>query len=163
MIDTDEVEILLVDDDSNDVRLTLRALEKENLKNWIEVVRDGEEALDFVFRRGTFRNRVSAPPPKLILLDMKLPKVDGLEVLRQVKGNPTTQAIPVVILTSSKEERDLVEAYKLGANSYIQKPVDFDQFRQTIKATGFYWLVMNQPASAKAFEVERSRGMPALT
>jgi two-component system, response regulator len=150
MVDTDEVEILLVEDDPNDVRLTLHALQRENLKNRIEVMRDGEEALDFVFRRGTFSSRASTRPPKLILLDLKLPKVDGMEVLRQLKSNAGTQAIPVVILTSSKEERDLAEGYKLGANSYIQKPVDFDQFRQTIKAVGLYWLVVNEPPSVKA-------------
>jgi len=154
MIDTDEVEILLVEDDPNDVRLTLHALQRENLKNRIEVMRDGEEALDFLFRRGTFSSRAHTRPPKLILLDLKLPKVDGMEVLRQLKSNAGTQAIPVVVLTSSKEERDLVESYKLGVNSYIQKPVDFDQFRQTIKAVGLYWLVVNQPPAQKAFGVK---------
>jgi two-component system, response regulator len=153
MVEADEVEILLVEDDPNDVRLTLHALQRENLKNRIEVMRDGEEALDFVLRRGTFSSRVSARHPKLILLDLKLPKVDGIEVLRQLKSNAGTQAIPVVILTSSKEERDLVEGYKLGANSYIQKPVDFDQFRQAIKAIGLYWLAANQPPSEKAFVI----------
>jgi two-component system, response regulator len=153
MVEADEVEILLVEDDPNDVRLTLHALRRENLKNRIEVMRDGEEALDFVLRRGAFSSRVSDRHPKLILLDLKLPKVDGIEVLRQLKSNACTQAIPVVILTSSTEERDLVEGYKLGANSYIQKPVDFDQFRQAIKAIGLYWLAANQPPSEKAFEL----------
>jgi two-component system, response regulator len=148
-----EVEILLVEDDPKDARLTLHALQKENLTNRIEVVSDGEQALDFVFCRGGFSARSPAHPPRLILLDLKLPKVDGMEVLRQVKSNPGTQAIPVVILTSSKEERDLVETYKLGVNSYIQKPVDFDQFRQTIKAVGLYWLVVNQPPAPRAFGV----------
>ncbi len=149
-----EVEILLVEDDPSDVRLTLHALEKESLRNRIEVVHDGEEALDFVFCRGTFSARSLTHPTKLVLLDLKLPKVDGMEVLRQIKSNADTKAIPVVILTSSKEERDLVEGYKLGVNSYIQKPVDFDQFRETIKAAGFYWLVVNQPPPKKAFRVE---------
>jgi two-component system, response regulator len=151
MTDADEVEILLVEDDPNDVRLTLHALKKENVRNRIEVVRDGEEALDFVFCRGTFSDRSPAHAPKLVLLDLKLPKVDGMEVLHQIKSNAGTQAIPVVILTSSKEERDLVETYKLGVNSYIQKPVDFDQFRETIRAAGFYWLVVNQLPPEKAF------------
>ena len=150
----DEVEILLVEDDPRDVRLTLHALRKENLRNRIEVARDGEEALDFAFCRGAFSGRSPGHPPKLILLDLKLPKVDGLEVLQQLKNNAATQAIPVVILTSSREDRDLVESYKLGANSYIQKPVDFDQFRETIKAAGFYWLVVNQPPPEKAFGAE---------
>ncbi len=153
-MDAEEVEILLVEDDPKDVRLTLHALKKENVKNRIEVVHDGEEALDFVFCRGTFSGRSPTHAPKLILLDLKLPKVDGLEVLRQIKSNANTQAIPVVILTSSREERDLVESYKLGVNSYIQKPMDFDQFRETIKAVGLYWLVVNQPPPQKAFGVE---------
>lgn len=150
----DQVEILLIEDDPKDVRLTLRVLERENVINRVEVVRDGEEALDFVFCRGSFSGRSPAHPPKLVLLDLKLPKVDGMEVLRQIKSNANTQAIPVVILTSSKEERDLVESYKLGVNSYIQKPVDFDQFRETIKAAGFYWLMVNQPPPEKAFGAE---------
>ena len=154
MMDAEEVEILLVEDDPKDARLTLHALKKENVKNRIEVVHDGEEALDFVFCRGTFSGRSPTHPPKLILLDLKLPKVDGMEVLRQIKSNANTQAIPVVILTSSREERDLVESYKLGVNSYIQKSMDFDQFRETIKAVGLYWLVVNQPPPRKAFGVE---------
>jgi two-component system, response regulator len=154
MMVTDQVEILLIEDDPRDVRLTLRALEKENVKNRVEVVRDGEEALDFVFCRGSFVVRSPAHPPRLVLLDLKLPKVDGMEVLRQIKSNANTQAIPVVILTSSKEERDLVESYKLGVNSYIQKPVDFDQFRETIKTAGFYWLIVNQPPPERTFGVE---------
>jgi two-component system, response regulator len=154
MTGQNEVEILLVEDDPKDARLTLHALQKENLRNRIEVVSDGEQALDFVFCRGSFSVRSPVHPPRLILLDLKLPKVDGMEVLRQVKSNPGTHAIPVVILTSSKEERDLVESYKLGVNSYIQKPVDFDQFRQTIKAVGFYWLVVNQPPVQRAFAVK---------
>ena len=111
----------------------------------IFVVRDGEEALDFLFCRGAFAERSFEHPPKLVLLDLKLPKVDGMEVLKQIKSDPRTKTIPVVVMTSSKEERDLVASYHLGANSYIQKPVDFDQFRETVKTVGLYWLVINQP------------------
>ncbi len=138
------VEILLVEDDPKDVRLTLRELERYNLGNRIVVARDGEEALDFLFCRGTFSERTANSPPKLVLLDLKLPKVDGLQVLREIKSTPETRDIPVVIMTSSGEQKDIVESYKLGVNSYIQKPVDFEQFRQTIKTLGFYWLVVNR-------------------
>jgi CheY-like chemotaxis protein len=124
--------------------LALHALKRENLANNIFVARDGEEALDFLFCRGTFADRSFDHPPKLVLLDLKLPKVDGMEVLRQLKGDPRTKTIPVVMMTSSKEERDLVSSYSLGANSFIQKPVDFDQFRETVKTVGLYWLVTNQ-------------------
>ena len=143
------VDILLVEDNKDDVELTLNALRKENLANSIQVVTDGEEALDFLFCRGLFENRSQEQTPKLVLLDLKLPKVDGLEVLRQLKADLRTKALPVVILTSSKEERDLVSGYNLGANSFIQKPVDFDQFRDTVKRVGMYWLVINQPPVAK--------------
>ena len=141
----DAIEILLVEDDPQDVELTLRALENENLKNRIVIARDGEEALDFLFRRGAYSSRSSTHVPKLVLLDLKLPKVDGLQVLRAIKANPECRSIPVVVLTSSGEERDIVESYELGVNSYIQKPVDIAQFRQAVKAVGFYWLVVNQP------------------
>jgi two-component system, response regulator len=146
-----EVEILLVEDNLKDVELTLSALRKENLSNQIQVVRDGEEALEFLFCRGAFSNRTFDHPPKLIILDLKLPKIDGLEVLRTIKLDDRTRAIPVTILTSSKEDRDLVESYELGVNSYIQKPVDFDQFRETVKQLGLYWLVVNQPPPVGAF------------
>jgi len=146
-----EVEILLVEDNLKDVELTLSALRKENLSNHIQVVRDGEEALEFLFCRGAFSNRTFDHPPKLIILDLKLPKIDGLEVLRTIKLDDRTRAIPVTILTSSKEDRDLVESYELGVNSYIQKPVDFDQFRETVKQLGLYWLVVNQPPPVGAF------------
>ena len=145
------IEILLVEDDPKDVRLTLRELQRENVKNHIEVVRDGAEALDFLFCRGSFSHRSPEHPPKLILLDLKLPKVSGLEVLREIKAKPETRTIPVVVMTSSGEERDVVDSYKLGVNSYIQKPVDFEQFRQTIKALGFYWLVVNRLPPDKTF------------
>lgn len=145
------IDILLVEDDPKDVTLTKHALRNENLGNRIEVARDGEEALDFIHGRGAFSDRSPLQRPRLILLDLKLPKIDGLQVLREIKGNPHTQAIPVVVLTSSKEDRDLVESYKLGVNSYIQKPVDFEQFRETIRTLGLYWLVVNQPPPEKAF------------
>ncbi|HMI51048.1 MAG TPA: response regulator [Candidatus Saccharimonadales bacterium] len=148
----DEIEILLVEDNSKDVELTLHALRKENLCNLIHVVRDGEEALDFLFCRGAFASRSLDHPPRLVILDLKLPKVTGLEVLREIKNNVHTQAIPVTVLTSSKEDRDLVESYKLGVNSYIQKPVDFNQFRETVKQLGLYWLVVNQPPPSSAFQ-----------
>jgi two-component system response regulator len=139
-----ELDILLVEDNQDDMDLALHALRREKLANLIFVARDGEEALDFLFCRGAFAQRSFDQPPKLVLLDLKLPKVDGMEVLKQVKLDPRTRTIPIVIMTSSKEERDLVNSYNLGANSYIQKPVDFDQFRETVKNAGLYWLVINQ-------------------
>jgi two-component system response regulator len=145
------MEILLVEDDPRDARLTLKELQAANVKNTIQLARDGEEALDFLFCRGTYSSRSPGSPPALVLLDLKLPKIDGLEVLREMRSKPETEKIPVVVLTSSKEEKDLVESYRLGINSYIQKPVDFDQFRQTIKTLGLYWLVVNQPPPEKVF------------
>ena len=147
------VEILLVEDNPDDVELAVHALRRENLANHIEVARDGEEALDFLFCRGRHSDRSFDHQPRLVLLDLKLPKVDGLEVLKEVKGNPRTKAIPVVIITSSREEQDLVNGYKLGANAYIQKPVDFAQFRDVVKRLGLFWLVVNQPPPAAAFRV----------
>ncbi len=147
-----EVEILLVEDNADDVELALHALRKEKLANSVEVARDGEEALDFVFCRGRYATRNGANQPRLILLDLKLPKVDGLDVLRQLKGDARTQAIPVVILTSSREEKDLVNGYRLGVNAYIQKPVDFDQFRSVVKEIGLFWLVVNQPPPMAALQ-----------
>jgi two-component system response regulator len=144
-------EILLVEDDPKDVRLTVRQLEIENIRNKIVVARDGEEALDYLFCRGAYSSRSLEQPPALVLLDLKLPKIDGMEVLRQVKASARTRAIPVVILTSSREERDMMQGYSLGVNSYIQKPVDFEQFRQSIKTLGMYWLVVNQPPPAELF------------
>src|SRR6202521_3967789 len=144
-MNSDELDILLVEDNQDDMDLALHALRREEVANNIFVARDGEEALDFLFCRGAFTQRSFDRPPKLVLLDLKLPKVDGMEVLKQVKRDPRTKRIPVVIMTSSKEERDLVAGYNLGANSYIQKPVDFDQFRETVKTIGLYWLVINQP------------------
>lgn len=139
-----EADILLVEDNQNDSDLAIHALRHENLANNIFVARDGEEALDFLFCRGLFAGRSFHSPPRLVLLDLKLPKVDGIEVLRQVKSDSRTSTIPIVILTSSKEDRDLMMSYGLGVNSYIQKPVDFDQFRNTVKTVGLYWLVVNQ-------------------
>jgi CheY-like chemotaxis protein len=139
-----ETEILLVEDNGDDLELTLHALRSNKVANKIEVARDGEEALDFFFGRGRFVGQAQNSLPSLVLLDLKLPKVDGLEVLREIRNHPATRTIPVVILTSSKEERDLVMSYQLGVNSYIQKPVDFNQFRDTVKQLGLYWLVVNQ-------------------
>lgn len=136
--------ILLVEDDPKDVELTLKALEESNLANEVETVGDGAEALDFLFSRGKFENRPNGNPA-VILLDLKLPKVDGLEVLRQIRGNQKTKMIPVVIVTSSKEETDLMEGYKLGTNAYVQKPIDFHQFIDAIKNLGIFWAIMNEP------------------
>lgn len=145
-----ELDILLVEDNQDDMDLALHTLRRERLANKVFVARDGEEALDFLFCRGAFAQRSFNHPPKFVLLDLKLPKVDGIEVLKQVKSDPRTKTIPIVIMTSSKEERDLVAGYNLGANSYIQKPVDFDQFRETVKSVGLYWLVTNQPVPVSA-------------
>jgi two-component system, response regulator len=144
-----ELDILLVEDNQDDMDLALHALKRGKLANRIFVVRDGEEALDFLFCRGAYSDRSPERPPKLVLLDLKLPKVDGIEVLRQVKSHAPTKTIPVVIMTSSKEERDLVASYNLGVNSYIQKPVDFAQFRETVQTVGLYWLVVNLPPVAE--------------
>ena len=144
MID-EPVEILLVEDNPNDVELTLRAFQKNNITNPIHVARDGAEALEFIFATGAYAGRKVENGPKVILLDLKLPLVDGLEVLREVKADPRTRLIPVVVLTSSREERDIVESYKLGVNSYIVKPVDFEQFTESVRQLGLYWVLLNQP------------------
>lgn len=140
----EEVEILIVEDNPNDSEMALRAFRKNNLANHILVVRDGEEALDFVFARGKFSDRQKSKRPKVILLDLKLPKVDGLEVLKAIKGNPETKIIPVIVLTSSSEETDVLKSYQLGVNSYIVKPVDFDKFVDAVRDLGMYWLLLNQ-------------------
>jgi two-component system response regulator len=140
-----EVDILLVDDSQDDIDLTLHALRAENLANHFFVAHDGEEALEFLFCTGPHSNRSFDQPPKLVLLDLKLPKVDGMQVLEKVKGDPRTKDIPIVLLTSSREERDRINGYELGVNSYLQKPVDFAEFRKVVKLVGLYWLVTNQP------------------
>ena len=141
----DDVEILLVEDNPADIELTLRALKKNNIANRIEVVSDGEQALDFIFAKGKYSQRDIKRNPKLILLDLKLPKIGGLEILKEIKSNSHTKMIPVVMLTSSNEEKDIIESYKLGANSYIVKPVDFDKFIVSVNDIGMYWLLVNQP------------------
>jgi len=137
--------ILLVEDNPDDEALTMRALVKNNVVNKIVVVRDGVEALDYLFGTGAYAGRDTNVMPQVILLDLKLPKLDGLEVLRRLRADPRTELLPVIILTSSREEQDLIKGYKLGANSYIRKPVDFPQFAEAIRQLKLYWLVINEP------------------
>lgn len=137
------VEILLVEDNPSDRKLTLHSLERHKVTNHIHTVQDGVEALDFLFRRGAYAQREEGVP-KVVLLDLKLPKVSGLEVLRQLKADPSTASIPVVVLTSSREDSDIAACYKLGVNSYIVKPVDFDKFSESVRQLGLYWLLLNQ-------------------
>jgi CheY-like chemotaxis protein len=139
------IEILLVEDNPRDVEMTLHALKKRNLANKVQVVTDGAEALDFLFAKGRYSSRNLADGPKVVLLDLKLPKVSGLEVLKAIKSNDSTKIIPVVVLTSSQEEKDLIESYKLGVNSYIIKPIDFDKFIDSVGELGLYWLLINKP------------------
>jgi two-component system, response regulator len=141
---TSVVEILIVEDSPNDAEMALRALKKNNLANNVLVLSDGEMALDFIFAKGKFAGRKEAPRPKIILLDLKLPKVDGLEVLKEIKSHAETKIIPVIVLTSSREESDLITSYRLGVNSYIVKPVDFDKFVDAVRDLGLYWLLLNQ-------------------
>lgn len=141
--------ILLVEDNPHDLELALHALKKNNISNRIHTARDGEEALDFIFCRGMYADRHLATHPKVILLDLKLPKVDGLEVLKVLKADPRTRAIPVVVMTSSREEQDLVRSYALGVNSYIIKPVDFPQFTEAVRQLGLYWMLLNQLPSTR--------------
>jgi two-component system, response regulator len=143
--ETLQVEILLVEDNPDDLEMELLTLREMKVANHVQIARDGVEALDFIFCRGPHAGRKIENSPKVVLLDLKLPKVDGLEVLRAIKDDPRTQSIPVVVLTSSKEQSDVVESYKLGVNSYIVKPVDFEQFAEAIKKLGLYWLLLNQP------------------
>lgn len=140
-----EIEILLVEDNATDAELTLRSLKKANVANSIVWVRDGAAALDFIFARGAFRERKVENAPKMVLLDLRLPKVEGMEVLRQIKGDPRTRIIPVIVLTSSKEERDIVDSYRLGVNSFVPKPVEFEAFSRVIAELGLYWLLINRP------------------
>lgn len=139
-----EVEILIVEDNPNDAEMAMRALKRNNLTNKVFIVNDGEEALDFILSRGKYSIRKKCVRPRMVLLDLKLPKIDGLEVLKEIKGNPETRIIPVIVLTSSKEEKDLIESYKLGVNSYIVKPVEFEKFVDAVNELGMYWLLLNQ-------------------
>ena len=144
MVDVDAVEILFVEDNPQHVELTLRALNKRRIANNIKVVKDGAEALDFIFCTGAYAHRRIENGPKMVLLDLKLPKVDGLEVLRRIKSDERTKVIPVVILTTSAQEQDIVETYKLGVNSYIVKPCNFDKFVQAVAELGLYWMLLNK-------------------
>jgi two-component system, response regulator len=141
-----EVEILLVEDNPHDLEMTLRALRKNHLANLITSVTDGEAALDFLFARGQFSGRDINHAPRVVFLDLKLPKVDGIDVLRQVKADERTKKIPIVVVTSSAEERDRIESYQLGVNSYVVKPIEFESFVKTISDLGFYWMAVNKSA-----------------
>jgi len=141
-----EVEILLVEDNETDAELTIRALKRKNLANKLVWAKDGEEALDFIFATGKYSGRdIGTGLPRLILLDLRMPKVDGLEVLQAIKADERTKMIPVVVLTSSKEDRDIVESYELGVNSYVSKPVEFDEFTEAVSTLGLYWMLLNNP------------------
>jgi CheY-like chemotaxis protein len=142
------VDILMVEDNPNDEELTLHELRRYHLANAIQVVRDGQEALEYIFCTDRYATRHIEDRPSVILLDIKLPLIDGLEVLRRIKQDPRTRTIPVVMLTSSREERDMIESYRLGVNSYIVKPVDFDQFKESARSLGMYWLLLNRPPKA---------------
>ena len=144
MSDLQQVEILLVEDSARDAEMTLRSLRQHNLANRVHWVKDGADALDFMFRQGTYANRARIHALKVVLLDIKMPKVDGIEVLRRLKADEKTKDIPVVIMTSSQEERDVVESYRLGVNSYIVKPVQFESFLETVSKIGLYWVLMNR-------------------
>lgn len=141
----DEIEILLVEDNPTDAELTIRALKKKNLTNKLVWVKDGAEALDFLFATGEYAERNTEDLPKLVLLDLRMPKVDGLEVLQKIKSDERTKKIPVVVLTSSKEDEDIVKSYKLGVNSYVSKPVEFDEFTKAVSTLGLYWILLNKP------------------
>lgn len=149
MMESNIVEILLVEDTPQDLELVLRALRRANLVNHVEVARDGVEAVEFIFAEGAHAGRNLEDGPRVILLDLKLPRMDGLEVLRRIKGDPRTRVIPVVVLTSSKEQDDVIETYKLGVNSYIVKPVNFERFAAAVRDLGMYWLLLNQPPTLK--------------
>ena len=149
-----QVQILLVEDNPNDIKLALHAFKKHNLANDVHVVRDGAEALEFIFGTDRYAGRNLAAGPKLILLDLKLPLVDGIEVLRRIKADEQTCMTPVVVMTSSNEERDMVESYKMGVNSYIRKPVDFNQFTEAVRQLGCYWLLLNETPSLRPLAVD---------
>ncbi|MDP2335072.1 MAG: response regulator, partial [Bacteroidota bacterium] len=140
-----QIEILLVEDNPNDAELAIRALKEHNLANRLVWAKDGADALDFIFATGAYAGRSPNNHPKLILLDLRLPKVDGLEVLQRIKADEQTKAIPVVVMTSSTEDRDIVESYKLGVNSFLSKPVGFDEFVRMVSEVGLYWLLLNRP------------------
>ncbi|MBU2553570.1 MAG: response regulator [Bacteroidetes bacterium] len=144
MDEINQVEILIVEDNPSDAEIALRAFKKNKLTNKILVVEDGEEALDYLFCKGQYATNNKVSRPKIILLDLKLPKINGLEVLKEIKSHPETKIIPVIVLTSSKEESDIIESYQLGVNSYIVKPVDFEKFVEAVRDLGFYWLLLNQ-------------------
>ena len=141
---TETIEILLVEDNPSDVKLAMRAFEKNNLANKVQVLRDGEEALEYLFGTGRYAGKTDCVRPKVILLDLKLPIIDGHEVLKRIKSDPQTRMIPVVVMTSSNYEKDMVESYQLGVNSYVQKPVDFEQFIEAVRHLGLYWLLVNK-------------------
>jgi CheY-like chemotaxis protein len=154
-----EVEILVVDDSPEDLELTIRVLRKNKLANEIQVAEDGAEALDFLFCRGLHKDRAFSHPPKLVLLDLKLPKVPGLDVLRAIRADERTRAIPVVVLTSSKEEKDVIEGYNLGVSAFVQKPVGFEQFSEAIQRIGMFWMLVNQPPPLGFFSATRAQGV----
>jgi len=154
-----EVEILLVEDSVEDAELTIRALRHNKLANNIQVAEDGVEALDFLFCRGSHKDRTFSHPPRLVLLDLKLPKIDGLEVLRAIRADPRTKAIPVVVLTSSKEQKDVITGYNLGVSAYVQKPVDFKQFSEAIRQIGMFWMLINQAPPPEAFVASTAQGV----
>ena len=143
------LEILLVEDNPNDAELTIRALKKRNLANHLIHVTDGQAALDYLLNTGPYAGLPPHEPPKVVMLDLKLPKVDGIEVLRQLRADPRTKLLPIVIMTSSQEDRDVIASYQLGANSYVVKPVDFENFAEAVCNLGFYWLLLNHPPLAK--------------
>jgi two-component system, response regulator len=153
----DEVEILYVEDDPADAELTLAAMRRNKMANIVHIARDGAEAIDFIFCQGAHSGREFLAP-KFVLLDLKLPKVNGIEVLRAIRGDPRTEFVPVVILTSSLEQRDLIESYELHVNSYVQKPVDFEKFQQIVKQLGLYWLIVNQTPAVKTSAAATASG-----
>jgi two-component system, response regulator len=153
-----EVEILLVEDSPEDAELTIGALRRHKIANEIRVAEDGAEALDFLFCRGAYKDRTFVHPPRLVLLDLKLPKVSGIEVLRAIRADDRTKAIPVVILTSSIQERDLIDGYKLGVNAYAQKPVNFEQFSETVRQIGMFWMLINEAPPLGAFTANIALG-----